>query len=32
MRHPFDGIGKHRLVYAVESNALAIIACRYHYD
>ena len=22
----------HRLVYAVEGDALAIIACRYHYD
>ena len=22
----------HRLVYAVESDALAIIACRYHYE
>ena len=22
----------HRLVYAVEDDALAIIACRYHYD
>jgi toxin YoeB len=22
----------HRLVYAVEGDALAIVACRYHYD
>ncbi|XVU30539.1 type II toxin-antitoxin system YoeB family toxin [Actinoplanes sp. CA-054009] len=22
----------HRLVYAVEANAIAIIACRYHYE